>query len=497
MLVTTSTLAWGVNFPARLVIVKGTEFYDAALKRYIDFPLTDLLQMIGRAGRPQFDDCGIACVMVSEEKKNFYKKFLYEPFPVESSLAGQITDHLNAEIASGTLQKFQHCIDYLTWTYFFRRLTKNPAFYGLTNTGSISDAINNYLRQLVQATIDKLVRAKCIEFDKESQSLNATTLGYLASFYYLSHETIQQLGDKITSTNSIDELLSTLSNAKEFAGLPVRHNEDVLNEALTHLVPIKVPKHDLESPHVKSNLLLQAHFERCPLPITDYITDTKSVLDQSIRVLQGMIDISSHKGYLSTTMNLVHLIQMIIQGQWLDQSPLINVPHFEDGEIIRKLANLGVLYLPQLVERCNRDIKSFFEKVVKHPLPFEDLKDIYRAVEKIPLVEMKYSIVKSNTQEAILTGQPLEEGGDAIVMINLKRTNRSNKQFVSISNFPKPKECTWFLMVGNPATNELLAMKRVSFKRYTTKEMTICLPEDFRGQPLEVVLMCDSYIGLD
>jgi len=52
VLVTTSTLAWGVNFPARLVVVKGTEYYDAALKRYVDFPLTDLLQMIGRAGRP-------------------------------------------------------------------------------------------------------------------------------------------------------------------------------------------------------------------------------------------------------------------------------------------------------------------------------------------------------------------------------------------------------------------------------------------------------------
>ena len=43
VLVTTSTLAWGVNFPARLVIVKGTEFYDPKLKRYVDFPLTDLL----------------------------------------------------------------------------------------------------------------------------------------------------------------------------------------------------------------------------------------------------------------------------------------------------------------------------------------------------------------------------------------------------------------------------------------------------------------------
>jgi activating signal cointegrator complex subunit 3 len=54
----------------------------------------------------------------------------------------------------------------------------------------------------------------------------------------------------------VGTLINMLSNAKEFSGLPVRHNEDILNEALTHLVPLKVPKHDLESPHVKANLLL-------------------------------------------------------------------------------------------------------------------------------------------------------------------------------------------------------------------------------------------------
>lgn len=172
ILVTTSTLAWGVNFPARLVIVKGTEFFDPEVKRYVDFPLTDLLQMIGRAGRPGHDDQGIACVFVSEEKKNFYKKFLYEPFPVESSLATQLTDHLNAEIASGTLTSRQNCIDYLTWTYFFRRLTKNPTFYGL-EAGS-ADAIQTYLNTLVQGNLLKLRDAGCVELEADSDVIATT-----------------------------------------------------------------------------------------------------------------------------------------------------------------------------------------------------------------------------------------------------------------------------------------------------------------------------------
>ena len=59
----------------------GTEYYDGKTHRYVDFPITDVLQMMGRAGRPQFDDSGIAVIMVHDVKKNFYKKFLYEPFP--------------------------------------------------------------------------------------------------------------------------------------------------------------------------------------------------------------------------------------------------------------------------------------------------------------------------------------------------------------------------------------------------------------------------------
>ena len=75
--------------------VKGTEFYDAKIGGYVDFPVTDVLQMMGRAGRPQFDDVGVVCIFVHAPKKEFYKKFLYEPFPVESKLAGALHDHVS------------------------------------------------------------------------------------------------------------------------------------------------------------------------------------------------------------------------------------------------------------------------------------------------------------------------------------------------------------------------------------------------------------------
>ena len=34
VLIATATVAWGVNFPAHLVVIKGTEYFDPKQKRY-------------------------------------------------------------------------------------------------------------------------------------------------------------------------------------------------------------------------------------------------------------------------------------------------------------------------------------------------------------------------------------------------------------------------------------------------------------------------------
>lgn len=50
---------------------------------YEDYPITDVIQMVGRANRPLDDDDSKCVLMCQSSKKDFFKKFLNEPLPVE------------------------------------------------------------------------------------------------------------------------------------------------------------------------------------------------------------------------------------------------------------------------------------------------------------------------------------------------------------------------------------------------------------------------------
>ena len=287
VLVATSTLAWGVNLPAHLVIVKGTEFYDAKVNRYVDFAITDIMQMIGRAGRPQFDDSAVACIFAQDSKKNFYKKFIYEPFPVESSLHKCLHDHINAEIASGVVKSLNDAVGFLSWTYLFRRLTRNPNYYGLTT--ATKSAVREHLIDLLQKVINDLQAAGCIRVD-EAGNIESTNPGRIAAVYYLRYTTIANIQSSMTAGSTFVDLMHLLSDASEFDEFPVRHNEDLMNAELAQTVPLKADRHGFDSPHTKVFLLLQAHMSRVSLPVTDYLTDTKSVLEQCTRIIQVRVE---------------------------------------------------------------------------------------------------------------------------------------------------------------------------------------------------------------
>lgn len=90
-------------------------------------------------------------------------------------------------------------------------MTKNPSFYNLD--GNSADAINSYLRTLVNTTLLKLRDAGCVELDFTDDNIKSTQLGYLCSFYYLSHLTVMHLDKRLNADTTIDEVIDILSKA--------------------------------------------------------------------------------------------------------------------------------------------------------------------------------------------------------------------------------------------------------------------------------------------
>ena len=110
---------------------------------------------------------------------------------------------------------------------------------------------------------------------------------------------------------------------------------------------------------------------------------------------------------------------------------------------------------------------------------------------------MKWSLVAIDERNEPIENCPLQESGEAQLVVSLTRTNSAPTANVSICNFPKVKEAGWFIVVANPDTKEVICLKRVSFKRHISKTLIVVLPDDFKNTPLQVLLMSDSYIGID
>ncbi|XP_032413978.1 activating signal cointegrator 1 complex subunit 3 isoform X1 [Xiphophorus hellerii] len=529
VLIATSTLAWGVNFPAHLVVVKGTEYYDGKSRRYVDYPITDVLQMMGRAGRPQFDDQGKAVILVHDIKKDFYKKFLYEPFPVESSLLSVLSDHLNAEIAAGTISSKQDAMDYITWTYFFRRLVMNPSYYNLEDIGH--ESINKYLSNLVERSLLDLECSYCIDIKEDDQTVEPLTYGRIASYYYLKHPTIRMFKERLRAELPLHDLLSVLTDAEEYAELPVRHNEDQLNSQLAQQLPLQVNPRSFDSAHTKTHLLLQAHFSHTQLLCSDYTTDTKTVLDNAIRICQAMLDVAANEGWLGTVLSICNLIQMIVQGRWLHDSSLLTLPHVQRHHLylFRKWAGIKgksdaegfcgpVEGLPELIAACGGK-ESVLSAIVNQEFQPNQILQAWSFLSHLPVLEVQMSVKGwwEESQEQMecplpRRGTNLREESrwldvhadqEYVLQVSLHRLNlgqhrRKQESKAQAPRFPKAKDEGWFLIMGEVDRKELLAVKRVGYIRnHTAVSVAFYTPEKTGKCIYTLYVMSDSYLGLD
>lgn len=87
---------------------------------------------------------------------------------------------MNAEVVVKTIENKQEAVDYLTWTFLYRRIVQNPNYYNLQ--GVSHQHLSDYLSELVENTLSALEQSRCIAIEDEIDTI-PLNLGMIASYY--------------------------------------------------------------------------------------------------------------------------------------------------------------------------------------------------------------------------------------------------------------------------------------------------------------------------
>lgn len=242
ILVCTATLAWGVNLPAYAVIIKGTQLYDSSKGQFMDLSVLDVLQMFGRAGRPQYETHGVSYICTTSDKVDHYITAVNQQVPIESKFIDGLLDSLNAEISLGTVSTIDEGVRWLGYTFLHVRMRKNPLVYGLSSIDLYNDpALGTRRRDLVVSAAKILQRNGMIQYDEALDTLVSNELGQIASRYYLRSASVEVFNSLFRPTMTEADLLALLAKSTEFQQVAVRESEaDELKNLVENVIPCQV-----------------------------------------------------------------------------------------------------------------------------------------------------------------------------------------------------------------------------------------------------------------
>uniref|UniRef100_A0A453R8X1 RNA helicase n=3 Tax=Aegilops tauschii subsp. strangulata TaxID=200361 RepID=A0A453R8X1_AEGTS len=335
VLISTATLAWGVNLPAHTVIIKGTQIYNSEKGAWTELSPLDVMQMLGRAGRPQYDTHGEGIILTSHSELQYYLSLMSQQLPIESQFISKLADQLNAEIVLGTIQNAQEACSWLGYTYLYIRMLRNPTLYGLPEDIMERDRTLDERRADLVHSAANLLDRNNLKYDKRTGYFQATDLGRISSYYYISHRTISTYNEYLKPTMGYIELCQLFSLSEEFKYVSVRKDEKMELEKILDRVPIPV-KESLEEPSTKINVLLQAYISGLKLEGLSLGSDMVYIKQSAGRLSRAIFEIVLKRGWSQLAEKALNLCTMIDKQMWSVQTPLRQFPGIPN-EILMKL----------------------------------------------------------------------------------------------------------------------------------------------------------------
>lgn len=398
VLLSTSTLAMGVNLPAHLVIVKSTSHYVGGVCE--EYSQSEIMQMIGRAGRPQFDTSAVAVIMTRQSHKNRYENLINGTKHIESSLHKHLIEHLNAEIVLGTIPDTSFILEWVRSTFLYIRAMTNPAYYGYQEKLPTC-AIENLLHNLCMSNLDALVSEKLVTVKEmhHQKALQPTLSGRIMAQYCIAFDTMKNLAH-VSSVPSAKELVSLLANCKEYQDITLRVGEKAtlnqLNKSKKGLT-IRYPlEGKIKNTQMKVNCLLQSVLGNIPLQDFALQQDITKIFRTAIRVSRSFMELQFQNSTFQSLYHAVKFSQSIKAKMW-ENSPYVCRQLPGIGPVLAaSLANAGITSFSGAAKRNPRDIELI---VNRHP-PFGNV--LLDAIRYLPKYDISIKVVHRRYEKLLL-----------------------------------------------------------------------------------------------
>ncbi|KAI0188754.1 hypothetical protein EV127DRAFT_471002 [Xylaria flabelliformis] len=387
----TSTLAVGVNLPCHTVVLKGTNHYtDSGSQEYTDL---DVMQMLGRAGRPQFDNSATAIIMTRLANVQRYKKLVSGEELLESTLHRNLLEHLNSEIGLGTIQDIQTAKKWIRGTFLSVRVRKSPSLYNLDNVSNAASA-EERMEEWCERDVKLLQDHGLVT---QHTPLVCTEYGQAMSRYMIQFETMKLLLS-IPPAATVEEMLTIICKAVEFRDFRFKPAERTvfreLNKSPFILHPIR---ETLTLTWHKIFMIVQICLGGVDLPTdrdTDFIRqdlfrEKRMVFDRMKRLVRCVVDCKAFEGDGLGTQAALDLNRSIAAQAWEDKpAQLFQIPGF--GPVaVRKWISHGIHTVLEVADKSTPDI----ERIASRNPPYG--RDVHKILENFPRLTLKADIVES------------------------------------------------------------------------------------------------------
>jgi len=333
----------------------------------------------------------------------------------------------------------------------------------------------------------------------------------------LSKKTMYYFYSKLKDSMRFKKLIEVITLSFEYVSqIKVRRSDEAVLLKLKPLLPtpeereVNRNKKKVLHPSVtKHTMLFFAHFSRVRDSLGSQLNeDLDTLLSLAHQLLIGVIEITASHRWLIPTLESVWMAQMITQAVWSEFSrvgrntQLLQIPHFTEA-IIRKCTSKKwkINTVPQFI-KLDAEKKR---ELLSEDLTEEQIRDIEVICKEFPDdvdVNLFTEVDEDDENFGITAG--------SIVTLRAE-FDRPSKQRVNPNPkvddepvdvhcpfFPLPKTETWWLIVADERTNQIMGLKRIPSLR---DKLEVKIPFGAPRKPgiylYAVYLVSDSYIGFD